>query len=27
VELDKLFLDVAVYNARIMGPAHVEDIV
>jgi pyruvate dehydrogenase (quinone)/pyruvate oxidase len=27
VELDKLFMDVAVYNARIMGPAHVENIV
>ena len=24
VELDKLFIDVAVYNARIMGPNHVE---
>lgn len=24
VELDKLFMDVAVYNARIMGPGHVE---
>src|ERR1051325_6155049 len=24
VELDKLFMDVCVYNARIMGPAHVE---
>ena len=24
VELDKLFMDVAVYNARVMGPAHVE---
>ena len=27
VELDKLFQDVAVYNARIMGPAHVENVV
>ena len=27
VELDKLFIDVAVYNARIMGPAHVENVV
>src|SRR4030095_15234422 len=26
VELDKLFADVAIYNARIMGPAHVESI-
>ena len=25
VELDKLFMDVAVYNARIMGPAHVRE--
>ncbi|MBI3557290.1 MAG: pyruvate oxidase [Deltaproteobacteria bacterium] len=25
VELDKLFEDVAVYNTRIMGPAHVEN--
>jgi len=25
VELDKLFIDVAVYNARVMGPAHVEN--
>jgi pyruvate dehydrogenase (quinone) len=25
VELDKLFADVAVYNARIMGPTHVEN--
>jgi pyruvate dehydrogenase (quinone)/pyruvate oxidase len=25
VELDKLFMDVCVYNARIMGPAHVEN--
>src|SRR6185503_5001411 len=24
VELDKLFMDVAVYNNRIMGPDHVE---
>jgi pyruvate dehydrogenase (quinone)/pyruvate oxidase len=27
VELDKLFMDACVYNARIMGPAHVENIV
>ncbi len=27
VELDKLFMDVAVYSARIMGPAHAENIV
>src|ERR1700704_4699471 len=27
VELDKLFMDVCVYNARIMGAAHVENIV
>jgi pyruvate dehydrogenase (quinone) len=26
VELDKLFADVAVYNTRIMGPAHVENV-
>jgi pyruvate dehydrogenase (quinone) len=26
VELDKLFMDVAVYNNRIMGPAHVENV-
>jgi pyruvate dehydrogenase (quinone)/pyruvate oxidase len=26
VELDKLFMDVAVYNQRIMGPAHVESV-
>jgi pyruvate dehydrogenase (quinone) len=26
VDLDKLFMDVAVYNARIMGPAHVEQV-
>ena len=25
VELDKLFMDVAVYNQRIMGKAHVEN--
>ena len=25
VELDKLFTDVAIYNARIMGPTHVEN--
>ena len=27
VELDKLFMDVCVYNARIMGPNHVENVV
>src|SRR5262245_41026214 len=27
VELDKLFMDVAAYNERIMGPAHVENLV
>jgi pyruvate dehydrogenase (quinone)/pyruvate oxidase len=27
VELDKLFMDVAQYNARIMGSAHVENVV
>src|SRR5205085_2514971 len=27
VELDKLFIDACVYNARIMGPAHVENVV
>jgi pyruvate dehydrogenase (quinone) len=27
VELDKLFMDVAVYNARVMGPLHVENVV
>src|SRR5690606_8628117 len=26
VELDKVFQDVAVYNSRIMGPAHVEPV-
>src|SRR5438046_1522075 len=26
VELDKIFMDVAVYNTRIMGPAHVENV-
>src|SRR5437762_2356775 len=26
VDLDKLFMDVAVYNARIMGPSHVEQV-
>src|ERR1700716_3374353 len=26
VELDKLFMDVCVINARIMGPAHVENV-
>ena len=27
VELDKLFMDVAIYNSRIMGPAHTENVV
>src|SRR5690242_3619197 len=27
VELDKLFMDVCVYNSRIMGPQHVENVV
>src|SRR6185312_5525296 len=27
VELDKLFMDVAVYNNRIMGAAHTENVV
>lgn len=27
VDLDKLFIDVAVYNQRLMGPAHVENLV
>src|SRR4051794_20406444 len=26
VELDRVFEDVAVYNARVMGPAHVENV-
>src|SRR5262245_5046319 len=26
VDLDRVFMDVAVYNARIMGPAHVESV-
>src|SRR5437763_1713512 len=26
VELDKLFMDVAIYNARVMGPTHVENV-
>src|SRR6058998_1814576 len=26
VELDKIFMDVAVYNTRVMGPAHVENV-
>ena len=26
VELDKLFMDVAVYNCRIMGPDHVQNV-
>jgi pyruvate dehydrogenase (quinone) len=27
VELDKLYMDVCVYNARVMGPTHVENVV
>ena len=27
VDLDKLFMDVAVYNERVMGPAHVDNVV
>ena len=27
VELDKLFMDVCVYNSRVMGPQHVENVV
>src|SRR5437879_8601341 len=27
VELDKLFIDVCVYNTRVMGPAHMENAV
>ena len=27
VELDKLFMDVTDYNGRVMGPAHVENVV
>jgi pyruvate dehydrogenase (quinone) len=27
VELDKLFMDVAIYNQRVMGPTHVENVV
>lgn len=27
VELDKVFMDVCVYNARVMGPAHTENVV
>src|SRR5213082_2104001 len=27
VELDKVFMDVCVYNERIMGPTHVENVV
>lgn len=27
VELDKLFVDMCAYNARVMGPAHVENVV
>src|SRR5947199_4886609 len=26
VELDKVFVDVSVYNTRVMGPAHVENV-
>ncbi len=26
VELDKLFMDVCIYNTRVMGPAHVENV-
>ena len=26
VDLDKLFMDVAVYNQRVMGPAHMENV-
>ena len=26
VELDRLFMDVAVYNTRVMGPTHVENV-
>src|SRR5215218_773452 len=26
VNLDRLFMDVAVYNARVMGPSHVENV-
>src|SRR5207244_11050734 len=26
VELDKVFMDVAVYNTRVMGPDHVENV-
>src|SRR5438874_7145025 len=26
VDLDRVFMDVAVYNARVMGPAHVEGV-
>src|SRR5438045_9284366 len=27
VELDKVFMDVALYNTRVMGPTHVENVV
>jgi len=27
VELDKLFMDVCVYNGRVMGPAHTQNVV
>src|SRR5207237_655576 len=27
VDLDKLFIDVTVYNQRLMGPAHVNNVV
>jgi pyruvate dehydrogenase (quinone) len=26
VDLDRLFMDVALYNARVMGPAHIENV-
>src|SRR6266513_626850 len=26
VDLDRLFMDVAIYSARVMGPAHVENV-
>ncbi len=26
VDLDRLFMDVAVYNSRVMGPAHIENV-
>src|SRR5215467_3604493 len=27
VELDKTFMDVAIYNARVMGPTHMENVI